>query len=507
MHTPENEPDIFPELPDDEHVQITDLDSPDAPVHPVTRFWRRFPPTSLSPRVRLRLTIGTSALTVALLLLFLAISIVPTLNLAGTAQNAGRNHVQLLRYPLDMSVEDNIALVTISDWSIRALRLSDGSPLWQYQPDAQPLQSPVISNGVAYFMTINENLNVPEGSMYALRVRDGKLLWLRTFTSIYPGTPDVQQGIILVSAINSLYGIRASDGSIAWKYDTGFLPPEYLILDAQDGRAYINSQFGDIYALDIQTGHVVWHYGVDNQHFSLPPQTVNGIVYATAQDGTLYALQATTGHLLWHFNGSTGKNLVGALLTEQGNAIYLSTSDGTMNVLRVSDGKLLWQYKQSGTIWEAPVTSGNTVYLSSQSGIIDALQVDSGKLLWHYKSADTASAMASVDTQHVYVVSRDGALNVLNAADGSLAWQYKESSVAQGSPTVVNGTVLMTFSNGLMDALRERDGKMLWQTPISMFGSSFTFVQQDRVYVGVPQGGVSALRLSDGSQVWYNATP
>ena len=507
MHTPENEPELFPELPDDENVQISDLDSPDAPVHPVTRFWRRFPHTSLSPHVRLRLTVITSATTVILLLVFLALSVFPTLNLRGTTQNATKKYVRMLQYPLEMSVANKVAYVTLSDGSIEALRLADGTPLWQYQPDAQPLQSPVISNGIAYFMTINENLNVPQGSIYAIRISDGKQLWIRTFASLYPGTPDVQQGIILVSAVNTLYGIRASDGSVAWKYDTGFLPPEYLILGAQDGRAYINSQFGDIDALDTQTGHVIWHYGLDKQHFSLPPQTVNGIVYATAQDGTLYAIQATTGRPLWHFNGTTGKNLAGALLTEQGNDVYLSTSDGTMNTIRVSDGKLLWQYKKDSTIWEAPVESGNTVYLSSQLGIIDALQVNTGKLLWHYKSSDTESAMASVDSQHVYIVSRDGVLNVLNVADGSLAWQYKEPSIAQGSPTVTSGVVLMTFSSGIMYALRESDGKMLWQTPISMFGSGFTFVQKDRVYVGVPQGGVSALRLSDGVQVWHYATP
>ena len=509
MHTPENEPDIFPELPDDEHVQITDLDSPDAPSHPVTRFWRRFPLTSLSPHARVRLSIATGVATVALLIVFLTVSILPTLNITGTTRNQsqGRYNISYFTYPLDMSVVGNIAYVITSANSIVALNLSNGSAIWQYRLDEQPLQPPVIANGIVFLITINENLNVPDGSIYALRITDGRLLWQRTMSALNPavGPLDVQQGIILLSVENTLYAIRASNGSTVWTYNTGYLPPEYMLLNANDGRAYLNSQFGDIYALDIQTGHVVWHYAVANQHFSLT-QIINGIVYATSQDGTFYAIQAETGRPLWHFTGSTGKNLAGDLLTAAGNNVYLSTNDGTMNVLRVSDGKLVWHYKQSGTIWEVPIVSGNIAYLSSQPGVIDAIQVDTGKLLWHYKGTDPETTLASIDNQYVYVVSRDGVLNVLNANDGSLLWQYKESSIAQGSPTVSNGIVLMRFSNGMMYALRESDGKLLWHVPISMFGSGFTLVLQNTIFIGAPQGGVSALRLNDGSQVWHYKT-
>ncbi|HCI78821.1 MAG TPA: hypothetical protein DHW02_03940 [Ktedonobacter sp.] len=510
MHTPEDERDIFPEMPDDEQVHITDLDSPDVPSHPVTRFWRRFPLTSLSPRARTCLSIATGVVTIALLIVFLVVSILPTLQLSGAAQNQsqGRNHVPpYLTYPLDMSVVGNSAYVITSANSILALNLSNGSALWQYRPDEQPLQPLIIANDTVFFMTINENLNVPEGSIYALNMRDGRLLWNRTLPALNPavGPIDVQQGIILLSVGNTLYALRASNGSTAWTYNTGYLPAEYMLLDANDGRAYLNSQFGDIFALDVQTGRVVWHYAVDNQHFSLT-QAVNGIVYATSQDGTYYAIQATTGRPLWHFTGSTGKNLAGALLTVLGDTIYLSTSDGTMNALRISDGKLLWKYKQSGTIWEAPIASSNIVYLSSQLGVIDALQVDTGKLLWHYKSADSETALASIDNQYVYVVSRNGVLNVLKANDGSHLWQYAQPSIAQGSPTVSNGIVLMRFSNGLMYALRESDGKLLWQIPISMFGSGFILVLGDTIFIGAPQGGVSALRLNDGSQVWHYTT-
>jgi len=512
MHTPENEQDDFPEIPDNEHVQITDLDPPDAPAHPVTLFWRRFPLTSLSPHARVRLSIVTGVVTVALLLVFLTVSILPTLRPPKIAQNSVGSNGEILRYPLDMSVVNNVAFITTSDNAIEALRLSNGSLLWQFQPDEQPLQSPIIANGIAYFMTINENLNVPEGSVYALRTMDGRLLWKRTFNALNPasGSFDVQQGIILLSVENTLYAIRASDGSTVWTYGTGFLPAEYMLLDTNDSRAYLNSQFGDIYALDIQTGRVVWRYAIHNQHFSLM-QAVGGIVYATSQDGTLYAIQAATGRLLWHFTGSTGKNLAGALLTVLGNDIYLSTSDGTMNALRISDGKLLWQYKQNGTIWENPIASGTIVYLSSQRGVIDAIQVDTGKLLWHYKSADSESTLVSIDNEYIYVISRDGVVNVLKTNDGSFLWQYKESSTSQGSPTVnppviSHGIVLMTFSNGKMYALRESDGKLLWHVPISMFGSGFSFVLQNIIFIGAPQGGMSALRLNDGSQVWHSTT-
>jgi outer membrane protein assembly factor BamB len=507
MHTPENEPDIVPELPDDEYVQITDLDSPDAPAHPVTRFWRRLPFASLTPRARLLATIVTGVVTFALLLVFLSVSLVPAFNNLETAQNQGqvRNHISYLTYPLDMSVVGNVAYVTTSSYLIAALRISDGSLLWQYQLDVKPLQTPVVVNGMVYFETVNEDVDATLGNVYALHSENGKLAWQRTVPFLTPGTFDVQQGIVIVSAQNTLLAIHASNGSIAWHYNSGFLPPEYVLPDTNTENIYVNSQFGDLYALNIQNGSVMWHYAVDKQHFSLT-QVVGGIVYATSQDGTLYAVQSETGRPLWHFSGSSGKNLAGALLTVQGSIVYLSTSDGMMNALRFSDGKLLWQYKKSGTIWDAPISVGNAVYLSSQLGLIDALQVDTGTLLWHHTSSDTSTAFVSADNQHIYVVSRDGVLDVLNANSGTLLWRYQESNTAQGSPVIASGAVLMTFSDGMMYALSLNDGRTLWHVHVSIFSGGFTLVLHDIIYIGAPQGGVSALRLSNGAQVWHNTT-
>jgi eukaryotic-like serine/threonine-protein kinase len=63
---------------------------------------------------------------------------------------------------------------------------------------------------------------------------------------------------------------------------------------------YVGSQDNNIYALDANTGSLLWKYTTGGPVPS-SPATANGVVYVGSNDYALYALSAKTGVLLWSY--------------------------------------------------------------------------------------------------------------------------------------------------------------------------------------------------------------
>lgn len=109
------------------------------------------------------------------------------------------------------------------DGSVVALSASDGSTLWSQQ--VTPVGAPSAANGVVY-------VNTSGGNLLALNATDGTQRWSATvYGDLAPfGNPrpliiggGIFEGVsghcILVCREAYVYGIRASDGATAWRYD------------------------------------------------------------------------------------------------------------------------------------------------------------------------------------------------------------------------------------------------------------------------------------------------
>ena len=75
------------------------------------------------------------------------------------------------------------------------------------------------------------------------------------------------------------------------------------------GRAYIGSDDGKLYALDLATGKQVWELKTGGPVES-SPLLLRGVVYAGSSDASLYAVDAATGRVRWKY--TTGDRILGA---------------------------------------------------------------------------------------------------------------------------------------------------------------------------------------------------
>src|SRR5262245_36154837 len=76
-----------------------------------------------------------------------------------------------------------------------------------------------------------------------------------------------------------------------------------------DGRVYVGSNDGQVYALDFATGQKLWAFKTDGPVES-SPLVLDGVVYVGSSDSYLYAINADSGKQRWKYQ--TGEKILGA---------------------------------------------------------------------------------------------------------------------------------------------------------------------------------------------------
>jgi outer membrane protein assembly factor BamB len=267
------------------------------------------------------------------------------------------------------------------------------------------------------------------------------------------------------------------------------------------GRVYLDQEDGRFFALDADTGRILWEHNYLNCS-AASPAVGNGVVYEPflprpcdygprTVPAFLAAFDAKTGKNLWRFTMTGGSESSPLLI---GHVLYFGSWDHHLYALDVrsrSHPRLLWRYQTDGEIDSSPASAGGVIYIGDNGGRLYALNAasgllrwtassfsnfisgreyfyaapavaygrvyvgntdgteyafsaGSGKLLWAQHAGSYVYAAAAIWNKTVYVGSYDGTMYALDAATGDIRWRYDAPSAIHGAPTILNG--LLYFS-------------------------------------------------------------
>ena len=287
------------------------------------------------------------------------------------------------------------------------------------------------------------------------------------------GSPVVADGLVFTgSADTHLYAIDAETGEETWSFQANHRiesTPAYA-----DGTVFVGSYDRHIYALDADTGEVVWDVetgGLIRGSPKVVDETVyigvgcNNLAcawYAEGSDDTgwVYALDAETGDVLWRFERGAEVVSTPAVGNQR---LYIGSSDGYFYAIDRSSGEQQWRYRTRDWIWSAPTLAAGTVYFTDWNSKVFALDAATGEEQWTYNSFGAyISGSTAVDEDTVYFghtpgnappdTTRENAeVFALDRDSGEERWTYRTDALEIGSSPLVTEDTIYIGSHSQVD--------------------------------------------------------
>ncbi|MBD3310276.1 PQQ-binding-like beta-propeller repeat protein [Candidatus Woesearchaeota archaeon] len=250
------------------------------------------------------------------------------------------------------AVGDGIVFIGCNDNNFYALNSTDGSHIWNYTvAGSRILSSPVVSDGIVYFGTLEAN------SIYALDSSTGNLVWNYTADDSFSyGSPAVADDTVYFAPTDSdIYAINATNGSRIWNFNTTSNSDSTPVVFEE----YVIAGSRNLTALNRTDGSLIWSFYAPD--FVSSPVVFEGTVYIGNDDNNLYALNLSDGVQLWNYTTGAAVKSSAALL--DGIAFFGSYDNNTYAV--DLDGNHLWNYTTGNQIFSSPAVADGVLFIGS----------------------------------------------------------------------------------------------------------------------------------------------
>jgi outer membrane protein assembly factor BamB len=294
-----------------------------------------------------------------------------------------------------------------------------------------------------------------------------KLVWNYVERPLLEFPPVYANGrLYAVNNDGNAFALDAETGKVLWERRVGRLnasSPAYA-----KGRLYIvNLVPGHIIKLDAKTGSIIWKHPLPNRAES-SPLVIGSSVYFGCENGYLYSLSTVNGNIRW--KTQLGGPVKAAPAYRDG-VLYVGDYGGDMNALRASDGKLIWQTGSLGTgysggeFYSTPAVAFGRVYAGNNDDRVYSFLQSDGELAWThstggyvYSGPTVASTRDTPPT--VYIGSFDGNVYALNARNGETRWSRSAGGQVVGSLSAIGDIVYVAeFTHGTTIGYDMRTGK------------------------------------------------
>jgi outer membrane protein assembly factor BamB len=296
-------------------------------------------------------------------------------------------------------------------------------------------------------------------------------LWRYTERPLLEFPPVYVAGkLYAVNNNGTAFALDADTGKVLWERSIGRLnasSPAY-----SKHRLYIvNLVPGHIVKLDAKTGKIIWKHALPGRAES-SPVVIDRTVYFGCEDGKLYALSTISGNERW--STSLGGPIKSAP-AYYGGTLYVGDYGGEMNAVDAKTGEIKWQsgslgqgFGTSGEFYSTPAVAFGRVYAGNNDDRVYSFDIKDGTLAWSYSTGGYAYSGPTVaTTRHapptVYIGSFDGNIYALDAKDGSVRWSHSAGGQVVGSLSAVGDIVYAAeFTNNTTNGFMMKSGRRVF---------------------------------------------
>ena len=289
------------------------------------------------------------------------------------------------------------------------------------------------------------------------------------------GTPTIVDGTAYVGGYDGdLYAIDVATGhrewvlsnaSMGWPTAIGSSPAYW------DGYLYFMVEYADpdrgaLYVADAASGKPVWSDDLDIRGMPHPSPAISPVderLVSGSNDGVVYAWEFPSLDFEWQFQ--TGGEVKGTPPVYEGSA-FVGSWDAHVYSLALEDGSEEWAFETGGIVMSNPGIDpdSGTLYVGSGDGRVYALDTDTGEERWATYVGGTVLGSLTVTEECVLVGSYDTHLYALEKATGEERWRVENRGHVTSEPVPHEGNIYYT-ERGDISGYWHEEGEVVVHKP------------------------------------------
>ncbi|MBU2869786.1 outer membrane protein assembly factor BamB [Colwellia sp. E2M01] len=270
-------------------------------------------------------------------------------------------------------------------------------------------------------------------------------------------------------------------------------------------KIFVGTENGDVYALDSETGELVWHSKIKGEVIT-PPAIDSGVLVVNSASGLLKAFDATTGEELWEIEQDVPALTLRGISapTIASGGVLVGSAKGDINVYILATGQSGWatevgeptgstELQRVVDVDSAPVVFGDKVYVISARGNLVAIELTSGRILW--KRQYSSYRQIAIYRNDIYITTTRGHVYSLNRINGIERWSNVDLTNRRVTgPAVVGKYVVVGDFEGYLHWLDQDTGDIVTRHEVDSSGIYTTpTVVDDLIYVQSRDGDLDVI--------------
>jgi len=294
---------------------------------------------------------------------------------------------------------------------------------WHHNASAAIGKTMVVKDGIIFFNTM-------DGRIYAYNIETGeKIGHIKTG---YHATNIVQDSVLFFArryGDNTLFKYNLNLGKTEWKFNTGDVASEPLILDK---GIVVTALYKHIDYYDLNSGEEIWKFETDDQIRSSPASDGNTIVFG-CDNGFIYAINKVSGEIKWEYKTAGS---VQATPSIKDGIVYAGSCDQNFYAINLQTGKLEWKFKTKGQIVQSAAVNDWIVIFGSTDSQLYCLDRSSGEQIWTFEANSVISTSPLICGNKIFIGSLDHFYYALDVETGVELWKFETKGRIRTEPVI-----------------------------------------------------------------------
>jgi len=237
-------------------------------------------------------------------------------------------------------------------------------------------------------------------------------------------------------------------------------------------KIFLGTENGDVFALDAETGELIWQAKIKGEVITAPAID-SGILVVNSASGLLKAFNANDGEVLWEIEQDvpalTLRGISSPAIASGG--VIVGSGKGAVNIYILPTGQSGWatevgeatgstELERVIDVDSSPVVFGDKVYVISARGNLVAIELNSGRILW--KRQYSSYRQIAVFRNDIFITTTRGHVYALNRINGIERWSNTElTNRGVTGPAVVGKYIVVGDFEGYLHWIDQDTGEIV----------------------------------------------